>query len=139
VTASSRFLDQTIRGWLASLTPEQREQFVDTMFELLTVEEADTLQDLGKLWLTNTGDMLKTLRNVDEETANMIRQTLKLLAQNMGRSVQQLIFTRPSLEKLPRKEKLDLSVLEQNWAKLPQLFQKKEKTPQHHVIEKHKK
>lgn len=139
VTASSRFLDQTIRGWLASLTPEQREQFVDTMFDLLTVEEADTLQDLGKLWLTNTGDMLKTLRNVDEETANMIRQTLKLLAQNMGRSVQQLIFTRPSLEKLPRKEKLDLSVLEQNWAKLPQLFQKKEKTPQHHVIEKHKK
>ena len=76
---------------------------------------------------------------MDEEPANMIRQTLKLLAQNMGRSVQQLIFTRPSLEKLPRKEKLDLSVLEQNWAKLPQLFQKKEKTPQHHVIEKHKK
>ena len=139
VTASSRFLDQTIRGWLASLTPEQREQFVDTMFELLTVEEADTLQDLGKIWLTNTGDMLKTLRNVDEETANMIRQTLKLLAQNMGRSVQQLIFTRPSLEKLPRKEKLDLSVLEQNWSKLPQLFQKKEKTSQHHVMEKHKK
>lgn len=88
------------------MTPEQREQFVDTMFELLTVEEADTLQDLGKLWLTNTGDMLKTLRNVDEETANMIRQTLKLLAQNMGRSVQQLIFTRPSLGKTAAQRKI---------------------------------
>lgn len=75
------------------------------MFELLTVEEADTLQDLGKIWLTNTGDMLKTLRNVDEETASMIRQTLKLLAQNMGRSVQQLIFTRPGPGKSCRAKK----------------------------------
>ena len=34
VTASGRFLDQTIRGWLANLSPEQREQFVDALFDI---------------------------------------------------------------------------------------------------------
>lgn len=109
VTASGRFLDQTIRGWLASLSSEQREQFVDALFDILTVEEASTLQDLVRAWLHNGGEMLKTLRDVDEETAEMMRRTLKLLVQNMGRSVQSLLYEpveklQPFKQKSARKE-----------------------------------
>lgn len=92
VTASGRFLDTTIRGWLAGLTMEQRERFVDALFDILHTAEADTLQDLVKNWLTNAGDVWQTLRDVDDETAEMIRRTLRLLVQNMGHSVQELLL-----------------------------------------------
>lgn len=127
VTASGRFLDQTIRGWLANLSPEQREQFVDALFDILTVEDADTLQELAKSWLHNAGELLKTLRDVDEETAEMMRRTLKLLAQNMGRSAQDLLLHEPAEKIQPLKEKLEQNSAKHNWFKLPALFQREEK------------
>ena len=127
VTASSRFLDQTMRGWLANLSPEQREQFVDALFDILAVEEADTLQDLARLWLRNGGELLKTLRDVDEETAEMMRRTLKLLAQNMGRSAQSLLLQEPAEKIQPLKERLEQNSAKHNWLKLPKRFQKDEK------------
>lgn len=110
VTASGRFLDTTIRGWLAGLTMEQRERFVDALFDILHTAEADTLQDLVKNWLTNAGDVWQTLRDVDDETAEMIRRTLRLLVQNMGHSVQELLLEEHGERMQPlldMKEKLD--------------------------------
>lgn len=133
VTASSRFLDQTIRGWLAGLTPEQREKFVDAMYEVVAVEEAGTVQELAKVWLKNASGMLKSLRDVDEETADMIRYTLKLLAQNVGRSAQHVILSEPAAKMRPLKEKWGKSA-EHTWLKVPQFFQKKEKPPLHHIV-----
>lgn len=130
VTASGRFLDQTIRGWLANLSPEQREQFVDALFDILTVEDADTLQELVKSWLHNAGELLKTLRDVDEETAEMMRRTLKLLAQNMGRSAQNLLLQEPAEKMQPLKERLEQNSAKHHWFKLPELFQKDEKQGQ---------
>lgn len=138
VTANSRFLDHTIRGWLASLPAEQREQFVDAIYEMIAVEKADTLQDLVKNWVLNSGDIVKTLRDMDGETAEMIRRTLKLLAQNIGRSAQTMILTEPAAMMQPLKEKLEQRPIDHTWKKLPQLLQKIEKQPVHHVIGRHK-
>lgn len=138
VTANSRFLDHTIRGWLASLPAEQREQFVDAIYEMIAVEKADTLQDLAKNWVLNSGDIVKTLRGMDGETAEMIRRTLKLLAQNIGRSAQTMILTEPAAMMQPLKEKLEQRPIDHTWKKLPQLLQKIEKQPVHHVIGRHK-
>lgn len=132
VTASGRFLDQTIRGWLANLSSEQREQFVDALFDIVTVEETDNLQDLAKLWLRNGGELLKTLRNVDEETAEMMRRTLKLLVQNMGRSVQSLLHE-------PVKQKSGWKETKHSWFKLPEFLEKNEKGSQQHEGEAEKK
>lgn len=124
ITASSRFLDQTIRGWLASLTPAQREKFVDAMYEVVAVEEAGTVQELAKVWLKNASGMLKSLRDVDDETAEMMRYTLKLLVQNIGRSAQHLILSEPAAKRIPLKEKLGQGV-GHTWLKLPPFLQKK--------------
>lgn len=126
VTASGRFLDQTIRGWLAGLSPDQREQFVDAIFEIVAAEGADTLQDLAKLWLRNAGELFKTLRDVDDQTAEMIRRTLKLLVQNMGRSAQDLLLHEPTEKMQPLKEKLEQNAAKHSWLKLPQWLQKEE-------------
>lgn len=45
VTAGSRLVDRTLKDWLASLTPEQREQAVDALFSLLSSGQASHLDE----------------------------------------------------------------------------------------------
>jgi len=59
---------------------------VDAVYEILTREDADTLQDTAKRWLTNAGELIHTLRSVDDETSDMMQRTLKLLGQNILRT-----------------------------------------------------
>ena len=39
-TNSSEFIDHTISDWLKAVSPEQREKFIDTLFEVLNATEA---------------------------------------------------------------------------------------------------
>lgn len=43
----SEFIDQTITNWLNEVSPEQREKFIDTLFEILNATEAETLAQLS--------------------------------------------------------------------------------------------
>lgn len=141
VTASGRFIDATLRGWLAGVSVERREQFVDAVYEAISADEALTLQDLVKVWLTNPGDRLKNLRDVDDETAEMIRHTFKQLVQNMGRTAQNMIKEEQAERMLPLKEKveqkMEQSTRRHDWLKLPERGNQKEKAAQHHVIGHH--
>ena len=42
ITPGSRMADQAIKGWLAGLSPQERSQFVDSLFHLLSAGEAST-------------------------------------------------------------------------------------------------
>lgn len=141
VTASGRFIDATLRGWLAGVSVERREQFVDAVYEAISADEALTLQDLVKVWLTNPGDRLKNLRDVDDETADMIRHTFKQLVQNMGRTAQNMIKEEQAERMLPLKEKveqkMEQSTRRHDWLKPPERGNQKEKAAQHHVIGHH--
>ena len=46
ITPGSRMADQAIKGWLAGLSPQERSQFVDSLFQLLSAGEASTTADL---------------------------------------------------------------------------------------------
>ena len=128
VTASGRFMDATLRSWLAEITPEQREQFVDAVYEAISADEAVKVQDLAWAWLTNTGGMLKALRDVDDETADMIRDVLKQLFQNMRRTAQMMIREEQEERLHPIKEKLEQTLelkrehsgRKHEWLKLPE-------------------
>lgn len=45
-TADSRFLDRTFKDWLAGMSPQERNQFFDTVFELLMIGDANSPRDL---------------------------------------------------------------------------------------------
>ena len=47
-TADSRFLDRTFKTWLAGMTIAERNEFFDTLFELLMVENASRPLDILK-------------------------------------------------------------------------------------------
>ena len=45
VDAGSRLIDRALKNWLAGLTTEQRETVVDTLYELLTDQDAKTVKE----------------------------------------------------------------------------------------------
>ncbi len=46
VTSESKRLDVTLNQWIKQMTPEQREQFVEALYQLLSSDNASTLTDL---------------------------------------------------------------------------------------------
>ncbi len=158
VTASGRFMDTTLHSWLAEVEPEQRERFVDAVYEAISADEAVKVQDLAKAWLTHTGDMLKSLRDVDEETAEMIRTVSKQLLQNMARTMQTMIKEEQAERRRPVKELVEQKLEERfdrfgdkqgnrfankagkkhEWLNLPERVQPVESETTHHVVERHR-
>ena len=76
LTNSSDFIDKTITDWLENVEPAKREQVIDVIFEILSATDAQTMQDLKSNWFINAKTILKTYKNIDNNTKEMIWQTL---------------------------------------------------------------
>ncbi len=78
VSIESKFWNKTLKSWLKSFTPEKREKFVDALFELLSMTQADQQGDVvfspKNAFLT-----LQTLKDEEEETREAIFEGLRLL------------------------------------------------------------
>lgn len=78
LTNSSEFIDQTITNWLNEVSPEQREKFIDTLFEILNATEAKTLAQLSSKKFETAKIILSTYKNIDEESKEIISKTLSV-------------------------------------------------------------
>jgi hypothetical protein len=57
VTPESRKLDRTVNQWIRDMAPEQREEFAEAVYQLFSVDGAQTLTDLvaaRKKWFSHT-------------------------------------------------------------------------------------
>lgn len=61
ITADSHFLNQTIKTWLAGMTTEERNEVVDTVFDLLSVGDVDNVLDI--IQPRNIRNYLRTLNS----------------------------------------------------------------------------
>ena len=69
VDDGTRFLNDTVRTWLAGRSLQERNEFVDAVFELLTLGEIDDLRDV--ILPRNVLRYLRTL-STDEELRSII-------------------------------------------------------------------
>jgi len=81
VTDASRFVSRTLKEWVASLTPERREQFVDLLFEVLGASGAQTMAELSEGGLQAAAAGLRRLRALDGADRLMLFQALARLAE----------------------------------------------------------
>ena len=79
VTAGCRFMDQTVKAWVDGMSPEEREQFIDTFYDILSVTQAQTVSDLAHFSLKNARAVKKTLENTDPETKKMMTEAISKL------------------------------------------------------------
>lgn len=73
LTAESLFIDKTLKAWLASMDKAERNEFVDTIFDLLASGGASHARDL--INPKNIHSVLKNLHG-DPDTRNLIAQEI---------------------------------------------------------------
>jgi len=74
VSLSSRFVDKTVKEWIAGQDKKQREQFLNALYSILESSEIKSLQELETSWLKAAGRMLKTFGSIDENKKQLIQK-----------------------------------------------------------------
>ena len=103
-----RLVDQTLKSFAEKLTREERERFVDALYEILTAGDAKTLTDLQKGSWKMAGTLLKTGYELDEESRKMVSYTLRLLLSEGVKSLRHELKIEEKWERMieERKQKL---------------------------------
>ncbi len=87
LTNSSEFIDKTITNWLQEVSVEQREKFIDTLFEILGQTKVQMLCELKDKKFTNALTMIKTYQSMDEQTKEMIVKTINIFLKVAGKNI----------------------------------------------------
>ena len=73
--------DDVLRQWIGSMTPQEREQFSDALFDVLSLSgKARTLDDLRAGGLAGGAALLKQYSGADEEDKKIISEIFRRLA-----------------------------------------------------------
>ncbi|MGI6269671.1 MAG: DUF2974 domain-containing protein [Candidatus Howiella sp.] len=79
VTDQSRFIDHTLKDWIAGMNMEQRGKFIDALFGLLEANDITTLSELSTDRLRRSGSVLKYISGADEETRRLVYRSIQQL------------------------------------------------------------
>lgn len=75
----AKFIGDTLNAWLKLRTIEEREMFIDNIYDLLRVTDAQTIFDLRDRLGSNMRVVASAARRLDPETRSFIFDTLKKL------------------------------------------------------------
>lgn len=87
VTDSSKLLNRALKEWIARMDVEQREQFIDAVYQVMTATNAETIRELEDNWLENTKTVMNSLRGLEGSKKRIVVESLYLLAQSVKDSV----------------------------------------------------
>lgn len=73
----SHFAEQTMQTWLAHLDDKEREEFINTLFTIMSGTGAETLRELTANGLTHSMHILKELHTVDSQRRKELFTVIK--------------------------------------------------------------
>ena len=77
--------DDVLRDWIGSMTPQERKDFTDAFFEILSMGgKARTLDDVQEMGLSGAVALVKEYAGADEKTRRILVETFKRLAVDIG-------------------------------------------------------
>lgn len=85
-TGSSRFLDRTLKGWIADMDPDKRESFVNALYDIVTETDAKTLRELNDSWFASARSIFETLSSLDSDTKSLLTDGIGLFVKNLRKS-----------------------------------------------------
>lgn len=94
LSGHTRIFDRSLKDWLSGIDIAQRELFVDTMFSVLEATTAKTLTDLSKNRIQRMTAILRTMRNLDKGTQDVLNKTLLGLFTVSGQVIAKAIAER---------------------------------------------
>ena len=81
LTQESRLIEQSVKSWIADMSEEEREEFVDALYRVLTSTNATTLTELTE----DRGWIWKLMREGDPEARKTVFEGLAQLTGEAGR------------------------------------------------------
>lgn len=79
LSKNCRDFDNTIRSWLDNLSMEQREHFIDALFEIIQATGAQTFNELSQEKFKVIDGMINKYRSMDSETQQLLKKTIAIL------------------------------------------------------------
>lgn len=79
VTNGSKFIDKSIKGWLEQIDLNKREQVIDIVFQIINTTNVETVSEIKRHWFANAKILLNSYKLVDQESKQMILETLSAL------------------------------------------------------------
>lgn len=87
VTPDARHVDKTLQGWVARLDEEERGRLVDTIYDIINPNDDVTFEDWKADLSKTLPAILRSISQVDRETAEFLGRAFKELAVVSMRSV----------------------------------------------------
>lgn len=94
VDSGSVIIDKTIKKWLKEVSPEQRGEVINTLFDVLGQTEATTLSEIKLNWFKNAKILYKSYQNVSPENKEIVSKMIDALFKIMKNNI---------FESIPRK------------------------------------
>lgn len=75
----ARIRDDAINDWIESLPPQSRQKFVDSLYEIISGCEADTVAEFWDKFITNSRQIISSYKDTDADTTEMLKQISRKL------------------------------------------------------------
>lgn len=75
----SKFVNRALNEWILSLDEEKLRAFVDTLYQVFSASEAEDLIAFSADWKKSMNGIVAALREVDAQTAAMLKEVIKSL------------------------------------------------------------
>lgn len=79
LTNAAKYTNKTINEWLNTATKEERELFIDTLYQVIKASDAKTIYDFKKDIIQEGKNILAAINDVDDKTKKFVMQTIKEL------------------------------------------------------------
>ena len=99
VTGGSRHLDRSLNEWIRMMTPEQREEFVEALYRILSSDNATTLTELAAI---HKNKWLKKSASLDPHVKKTVQKTLTALFEVNTKNLLSELLTKKDLPKKDR-------------------------------------
>lgn len=92
VAEESVLLDQTLKAWIDKMDAKQREEFVDTLFEILEEGRIETVDDLANMKWKKLVELFKLSSTLEHENQEILKRTLKLLLAESQKTIKNAVI-----------------------------------------------
>ena len=79
-----RLMNTAINEWILSLDEQQLRTFVDTLYQVISASQAEDLIEFTADWKKSMNRVVSALKEVDEQTAQMLKEIIKSLFEITG-------------------------------------------------------
>ena len=87
LSPSAHYTNRTFSNWISKMTCEEREAFIETLFNVFKASDFDNLYDFAKDWKAKAPIVLKEFKHLNPDTKKMLKKIMYSFATQAMKSL----------------------------------------------------